>query len=315
MAAAIEVYNKPGFPYRTESFTILAINAWELLLKSKWLHLKRHNISSLYIYDSRQTLAGTKSKRQYVRRRSSGTPFTLGMTKIASNLLECKVLDQKAHINIIMMLEFRNSAAHFYNQSTTFNTRLHELGAACVRNFVQAVEDWFNRSVSELGVHLMPLTLLDAQPTRVFLLKPDEERFLGFLDSLSTSTSTSTTDPDHPYSIALQVNVTFTKSKLRDAVLVRKDKDPSAVPIALTEQDVRDKYPWDYAALTERCKRRYDDFKENKQYHQERKALLSDERFAYRRYLDPGNTRSSVKVFYNPNILQEFDKQYNKRVP
>jgi len=109
------------------------------------------------------------------------------------------------------MVEFRNSAAHFYNQSTTFNTRLHELGAACVRNFVQAVDDWFNRSVAELGVQLMPLTLLDPQPTRGLLLKADEERFLGFLDSLSTSTK----DPEHPYSTALKVDVTFTKSKLR----------------------------------------------------------------------------------------------------
>jgi hypothetical protein len=35
MVGAIEIYNKPGFPYRTESFTILAINGWELLLKAK----------------------------------------------------------------------------------------------------------------------------------------------------------------------------------------------------------------------------------------------------------------------------------------
>ena len=27
MAAAVELYNKPGFPYRNELFTILAINA------------------------------------------------------------------------------------------------------------------------------------------------------------------------------------------------------------------------------------------------------------------------------------------------
>ena len=32
--AAIELYNKPEFPYRNESFSILMINAWELLLKA-----------------------------------------------------------------------------------------------------------------------------------------------------------------------------------------------------------------------------------------------------------------------------------------
>lgn len=35
--AAIEIYNKPNFSYREESFSLLMTNAWELLLKSKWL--------------------------------------------------------------------------------------------------------------------------------------------------------------------------------------------------------------------------------------------------------------------------------------
>ncbi len=33
--SAIEIYNKPDFKYREESFSILMVNAWELLLKAK----------------------------------------------------------------------------------------------------------------------------------------------------------------------------------------------------------------------------------------------------------------------------------------
>ena len=33
--SAIELYNKPVFSYREESFSILMVNAWELLLKAK----------------------------------------------------------------------------------------------------------------------------------------------------------------------------------------------------------------------------------------------------------------------------------------
>ena len=33
--AAIEIYNKPDFPYRSETFCILTINGWELLLRAK----------------------------------------------------------------------------------------------------------------------------------------------------------------------------------------------------------------------------------------------------------------------------------------
>jgi len=257
MAAAFEVYNTPGFPYRTESFCILAINAWELLLKSKWLHLHRHKLNSLYTYDSRKTLAGATSKRRYIRRRRSGTPITLGVTKLSSILLEKRILDKEAHDNIAIMLEFRDAAAHFYNQSSIFRNRIHELGAACVRNFVQAVNDWFDRGVAELGIHLMPFTLLDPEPhINGLLLKPDEQRFLALLDSYDTST----TDPEHPYAVALHVDVKFTRSKLKDAVVVRQAQDPSAVRIALTEEDIRERYPWDYATLTRKCRERYSNF-------------------------------------------------------
>jgi hypothetical protein len=35
--SAIEIYNKPNFSYREEAFALLMTNAWELLLKAKWL--------------------------------------------------------------------------------------------------------------------------------------------------------------------------------------------------------------------------------------------------------------------------------------
>ena len=33
--SAIEIYNKPDFKYREETFSILMINSWELVLKAK----------------------------------------------------------------------------------------------------------------------------------------------------------------------------------------------------------------------------------------------------------------------------------------
>lgn len=33
--AAIEIYHKPDFPYRSETLCILTINGWELLLGAK----------------------------------------------------------------------------------------------------------------------------------------------------------------------------------------------------------------------------------------------------------------------------------------
>ena len=74
MQAAIEIYNKPRFPHRQESFTILAINAWELILKGKWLALNQDDEKSLYVYQKRkddngETISTAKKTR-------SGAPFT-----------------------------------------------------------------------------------------------------------------------------------------------------------------------------------------------------------------------------------------------
>lgn len=53
MVTAIDVYSKPDFPYRAESSTILAINAWGLLPKAQWLAMNRNRLSSLYVCESK----------------------------------------------------------------------------------------------------------------------------------------------------------------------------------------------------------------------------------------------------------------------
>ena len=50
MLSAIEIYNKPDFKYREETFAILAINSWELLLKARLLKLNNYRVNSIYCY-------------------------------------------------------------------------------------------------------------------------------------------------------------------------------------------------------------------------------------------------------------------------
>ncbi|WP_423967425.1 DUF3644 domain-containing protein [Candidatus Binatus sp.] len=45
--SAIEIYNKPDFKYREETFALLALNAWELLLKVKVLAENANNARSI----------------------------------------------------------------------------------------------------------------------------------------------------------------------------------------------------------------------------------------------------------------------------
>jgi hypothetical protein len=52
LISAIEVYNKPTFAYREETFTILALNAWELLVKAKLLSMNNNDPRCIYVYFS-----------------------------------------------------------------------------------------------------------------------------------------------------------------------------------------------------------------------------------------------------------------------
>ena len=82
MVAAIEVYNKPDFRYREETFSVIAVNAWELACKAYVLKLTNNRLNSLYVYERKKKKDGTPSKKWTKKTSKSGNPVThsLGYT-------------------------------------------------------------------------------------------------------------------------------------------------------------------------------------------------------------------------------------------
>lgn len=70
--AAIEIYNKPSFSYREEAFSLLMTNAWELLLKAKWLAENGEAIESLYDGDGQ--IWGSEAQGEPQRQSDFGRP-------------------------------------------------------------------------------------------------------------------------------------------------------------------------------------------------------------------------------------------------
>ena len=279
MVAAIDVYNKPDFPYRVESFTILALNGWEILLKARWLALHRNRLSSLYV---RQGKADA-SRPRYKRTRS-GNPMTHSLDYLAKKLTEQRQLDENARRNLEALSELRDTAVHFYHRSPKLNERVQEIGMACLKNFVAAVQDWFQEDLSRFNFYLMPLSFVASPPSlEAIQLNRHEKSFLAFLDRLTHEQE----DPAARYSVAVNVEVRFVRSKVASAASVRVTNDPNAPAVRLSEEQVRESYPWDYQELTNRCRERYSDFKVDQKYHKLRKSLESDRRFAHERRLDP----------------------------
>lgn len=77
--AAIEIYNKPDFRYREEAFSILMINAWELLLKARIIQQNRGSQRSIEIRRARTKADGSKTTRKYPVTNRSGNRVTVSI--------------------------------------------------------------------------------------------------------------------------------------------------------------------------------------------------------------------------------------------
>ena len=247
--ASIEIYNKPDFPYRSETFCILAINGWELLLKAKWLHENGNKIQSLYVNEFGTNRDGSRSKRKTIKRTRSGTPFTHGLDYLAKLLVEQKHLDPIAKDNLDALLELRDTSVHFFHQSESrLAESLQEIGAASLKNFVLTVQEWFDRDLSEFNFFLMPLSFMELpRKAEAIVLNREERDFLRYVQQLQKKTKGS----DSEYAVMINHEVKFTRSKAKGIPEVRVTNDPSAAEIRLTEEQIREQYPWDYLELTD----------------------------------------------------------------
>lgn len=312
MLAAIEVYNKPQFSYREETFSILAVNSWELLLKARILMLDGNRISSILNYEQRTNADGTKSKQRYRKKNRSGNHVSISLFK-AFDLLVNEYADAVPSVvrrNLELLVEVRDNSIHFINTESVLELRVQEVATACLTNYMSLVRQWFGVDVTtKYRIFLMPIAFVrDFHVADAVQLNSQEQKLLQYIEQAKTS---GEEEPDD-FSIAVRIDLRLHKTSEKGDVEVRVSNAPDAVAVRLEEEDVRERYPLDYQMLSQRLRRRYRDFKENRKYHKIRKALEADERFCKTRLLDPGNPKSAVKKFYNSNIIKEFDKHYTK---
>ncbi len=285
LIAAIEIYNKPAFRYREETFALLAINAWELLLKARLLKDGGNDPKVIRVYEPRRTKSGKTSKKLYFK-----------SPEIKSNL--------------DALIAIRDNAAHYINASPVLAKQVLEVASATIKNFIILAKTWFSRDFSESLSLVLPLSFLSGgKDIDSVVVTAGESRLIKYLQSLAAVEP----EPNSPYSVAIRVQVKFERSKLATASKVQITNDPDAVKVILTEQDVRDRYPWDYKALGAKCGERYSNYKRDSKFHGLRKPLVGDARYAHSRFLDPGNPKSGRKDFYSPAIFDVLDKHYAKK--
>ena len=312
MLSAMEVYNKPDFKYREESFSVLCINAWELLFKAKVLSLSSNKVASLYAMEYRTLKSGEKSKLPRPKTNRAGNPMSVSMfeairiiTEDYGSEVEKAVID-----NVTALTEIRDNAIHFINDDVLLSIKIQELGAASLQNYANIVKSWHGDILAKYNFYLMPISFFrgfDEAPG--VMLNPKEKKVLDYINQFERMYDEEDVGS---YNLTLRIDIKLQKVKSDSALPIQYSADSNATKIIITELDISEKYPWDYKNLTTRLTRRFKNFKQNSNYHIIRKALEAEERFAHKRYLTPGSTTGIPKVFYNPNILKEFDAHDEK---
>lgn len=309
--SALETYNRASTMYREESFAILMINAWELLLKARIMKECGGSVSSLYEYRSKKKKDGTPSKIKEVKTTRSGSPMTIGLDK-ACNIVSgygTDRVDKACAANIEALMEVRDSATHFVVPDAILRKALAEISLAAVRNYVLAAQSWFGVSFSDLNVASIPLSFdLDQNDVEAVAKKSSEAalRFLAHMQSIEAASVNENSE----FSFKVRVNFDLIKKKQDNtltASIVAVDPD---ITVTVEGDVVPAGFTWSYQDLTNRLAGRYVDFKINKKFHKILKPFRSNGKFCYERFLNPANKFGSKKAFYSPNILREFDAHY-----
>lgn len=308
MLSAIEIYNKPNFSYREETFAILAVNSWELLLKGILLKNSKYNMRSLYKLTYKKNKNGKDSKLKIPELNRAGNPKTISITEVIKKLEDTSFkLDLTLKKSIYSLIELRDNSIHFFNENV-ISKELQELGFACIKNYINFIKS--NRIDIELdnyNFYLMPLAYVDSKIEVNAVLTEEASKYMDFVKS-----QVDTTDSTE-YDIAISIDINFKKSNSFDGFAIKYDKD--GIPITLTEENIRRNFPLEYKHVTKKAKERYNDFKMTQSFHSIMSSIKLNTKLHYKRMLNPNSTAETPigKSFYSTNIWQILDKHYTKK--
>lgn len=152
MLAAIEIYNKPQFDYREEVFSILLVNAWELLL----LAMLSKNRQRIFQPKKREKDYQTWMFSESIGKVKPYFPANMDYQAVAENLR--------------LIREYRNKVVHYYNHEEIAHC-IYVLAQAAIKNYRDLVKAIFEQDiVNQINLVLLPLSF-NAPPDFVEFFK------------------------------------------------------------------------------------------------------------------------------------------------
>lgn len=303
--AAIEIYNKPVVPHREETFAILVVAAWELLLKARLVQENGNRLRAIFEMEAVKRKDGKPSRRKAIRRTTSGNPVTIGITTAIDRVkaLAQKPLDAACKDNLELLVEVRNNAVHFVNEDRDLAVRVHEVGVAALRNYAAALADWFDHDISSLRFAILPLSFDGAVAAQVVPAAKRTKQAQNLLAHMERAIAGASVPTDSRFAVSLRVETRIVGNRAPDAVPIKHGKGPNAAIVELTEEALRQGWPHDYEELVGRVKQRVPGLKQNNDFHAAHRTLSANGRLARVRLLDINNPRSSKKTYYSDAMV------------
>lgn len=298
--AAIEIYNKPVVPHREETFAILLVAAWELLLKARLIQEGGNQLKAIYEMEAARRKDGKPGKRQAIRRNRAGNPVTIGiaMAMERARSLPLRPLNAACKENLELLIEVRNNAVHFVNEDRDLATRVHEVGVAALRNYAAMLGDWFGQDLSAYRFAILPLSFDGAVAAQVVPAARRSEQAQNLLAHMERAIAEARPPSDGRFAISLRVETRIVGAGAADAVGIKLGKGPGAVPVELTEAEFLKRWPYEHKQMVAMVKQRLPWVVVNNAFHAHVRALRAEERFARDRHLDLSNPKSKLKKTY-----------------
>lgn len=308
--AAIEVYNKPDFKYREETFSILMINAWELLFKARILQLNNGKFNSIYVPARTVTAEGKKLKRFYPKRNRSGNPMTLDVFS-AMNKLD---IPAPLKENMTLLVEIRDNAIHHINEFKSFEKVVLEVGTATLKSYLTLAQEWFNYDLENYNFFLMPVSFFHPYEMESFSTNSKNRQMENFLAYVSQKLIDNPTELQSSHNIALRLETRLERSMSAEALPVRYSKDSPIVVRQTIENKIRDGLAngslFEYRDFVEKCREKISGFKQNKIFTDKCKELKTDEKYCITQYLNPVKKSGGKKDYWTSEAFKKMCELY-----
>jgi hypothetical protein len=315
--SAIEIYNKPDFKYREEAFVILITNSWELLFKAKILKDNKNNPSSLYQIENTLRKDGKERKRLAYKKNRCGNYTTIDIFKTIEKINRQNStdnVDRRLRDNIEILVEIRDNAIHFINESPLLCKKVQEIGTATLRSYLTMTKTWFDYDLSKYNFYLMPLSFFHSFELESYSINDEQNQLKNLLNYINHKEILAPSDENSNHNISLKLETRFVKSSSIEGLNVRYS-DTADISVRVdAEQVFANKYPLEYEKeLVPKLKERYNNFKQDKKFWDIKRSLEKDSLYCGERYLDMKQRTGAKKKYYSTEIFKEFDKHYTKK--